>query len=115
MQTEKQNQVERNDDNFPSDFILSQSDAKEWVNSIIPAEQVSYIRKCSHSYSKAMNQQYPRLCVKCGTPEFSVKKMTWDEIRDSITLPNNISYHDFHHIIEILKETFNPPIKKLRL
>ena len=24
---------------------------------------------CEHSYSKAMNQPYPRPCVKCGEPE----------------------------------------------
>ena len=135
--------IEKNEDNIPKEFILSQYDAKEWVDSIKPAERVrcikpsepvpsvpvvlmqssgiypnyqeNYTRKCSHTYSKAMNQQYPRLCVKCGTPEFEVTKMTWDEIRDSIKLPNNISYLDLHHIIEILKDDFNPPIKKLRI
>ena len=24
---------------------------------------------CNHLYSKAMNQPYPRLCVKCNEPE----------------------------------------------
>lgn len=70
-------------------------------------------QKCEHSFSKSMNQPYPRICIKCGTPEFVVTKMTWDEIRDNIKLPNNISYADLHRIIEILKENYNPPIKKL--
>ena len=26
-------------------------------------------KKCSHSYSKAMNQSYPRKCIHCGEPE----------------------------------------------
>jgi len=107
--------IERNEDNIPKEFILSQYDAKEWVDSIKPEHQETHNKKCSHTYSKAMNQQYPRLCIKCGTPEFEVTKMTWDEIRDSIMLPNNISYLDLHHIIEILKDDFNPPVKKLRL
>jgi len=107
--------IKRTEDNIPKEFILSQYDAKEWVDSIKPEHQETYNKKCSHTYSKAMNQQYPRLCVKCGTPEFEVTKMTWDEIRDSIKLPNNISYLDLHHIIEILKDDFNPPVKKLRL
>jgi hypothetical protein len=27
------------------------------------------ILECQHSYSKAMNQEYPRKCIKCGEPE----------------------------------------------
>jgi hypothetical protein len=26
--------------------------------------------KCKHQYSKSMNQPTPRLCTKCGEPEF---------------------------------------------
>lgn len=27
--------------------------------------------KCEHQYSKSMNQEYPRKCIKCGEPEIS--------------------------------------------
>jgi hypothetical protein len=79
----------------------------------ILTNEIITVKPCDHTYSRSMNQQYPRLCVKCGTPEFAVKKMTWDEVRDSLKLPKNISYHDLHHIIELLKDEYNPPIKKI--
>ena len=62
----------------------------------VPIDRCEVIdEECHHSYSKAMNQPFPRLCVKCGKPENSKVK---NEKMDSVIELNNTGSYEFFKV-----------------
>ena len=56
---------------------------------------MSQIKCESCTFSRAMNQKYPRLCIKCGTPE----------------LVDENNYPLFEGVINLAKEKQQQPMK----
>ncbi len=91
-------------------------------------DEVKYadiIFKCDHSYSKAMNQLWPRLCIKCKKPELVIGQASTmvtpykkaDDIGTQLnatweSIIEKTKYFDKAEFIEMLKANYNPPTKK---